>query len=137
MQNSGPRGNKLNSNISVNGKTDWHTSYVLVPAYKAANNVIIVYKEHCIETLIEELGINNTDSINSKNIPTGDSCEAILKSYNPFMTPVGSKKSEDDQNLQYPYTGLPRYINRHTSIDLWLALEGVRRKTFHASSPSW
>ena len=35
-----------------------HANYVLVPADKAANNVIIVCKKYYLDTLVKELGIN-------------------------------------------------------------------------------
>ena len=35
------------------------SNYVLVPADKAANNVIVVCKKYYIDTLVKELGINN------------------------------------------------------------------------------
>ena len=35
-----------------------HANYVLVPADKAASNVIIVCKKYHIDTLVKELGIN-------------------------------------------------------------------------------
>ena len=35
-----------------------HADYVLVPADKAANNVIVMCKKHYIETLVKDLGIN-------------------------------------------------------------------------------
>ena len=38
-----------------------HDGFVLVPADKAANNVIVVCKKYHIETLIKELGINTTN----------------------------------------------------------------------------
>ena len=41
-----------------------HASYVLVPADKAANNVIVVYEKYHIGTLAKELGINNVNSNN-------------------------------------------------------------------------
>ena len=44
--------------------------FILVPADKAANNVIVVCKKYYIETLIKELGINTTNiSPNSTYIP--------------------------------------------------------------------
>ena len=55
--------------------------FVLVPADKAANNVIAVCKRYYIETLIEELGINTTNiSPNSTYIPSADSFHEILES---------------------------------------------------------
>ena len=38
-----------------------HDDFVLVPADKAANNVIVVCKKYYIEILIKELGINTTN----------------------------------------------------------------------------
>ena len=34
--------------------------YVLAPAYKAANNVVVVWRLHYINTLIQELGSTKT-----------------------------------------------------------------------------
>ena len=57
-----------------------HDDFVLVPADKAANNVIVVRKKYHIETLIKELGINTTNiSPNSTYIPSTDSFDEILR----------------------------------------------------------
>ena len=79
------------------------TNYVLVPAYKSANNVIIVCKKYHIDTLVEELGINNVNISNPTYIPIDDSFETIVKSRNQFITSVGLKMPEEDQNLPYLY----------------------------------
>ena len=47
--------------------SDLHSKYVFVPADKAPNNVIIIYKRYYIETLIKELGLDNCST------PTGNS----------------------------------------------------------------
>ena len=80
-----------------------HTNYVLVPADKAANNVIVVCKKYYIDTLVKELGINNINSNNPTYIPIDDSFETIIKSHNQFITSVGLEMSEEDQNLPYLY----------------------------------
>ena len=46
-----------------------HANYDLVPADKAANNVIIVCKKYYIDTLAKELGINNVNINNPTYIP--------------------------------------------------------------------
>ena len=46
------------------------TNYVLVSADKAANNVIIVCKKYCIDTLVKELVINNVNINNPTYIHT-------------------------------------------------------------------
>ena len=76
-----------------------HANYVLVPADKAANNVIVVCKKYYIDTLVKELGINNVNSNNPTYIPTDDSFKTIVKSHNQFITSVGLEMSEEDQNL--------------------------------------
>ena len=78
-----------------------HANYVLVPADKAANNVIVVCKKYYIDTLVKELGINNINSNNPTYIPIDDSFETIIKSHNQFITSVGLEMSEEDQNLPY------------------------------------
>ena len=80
-----------------------HANYVLVPADKAANNVIVVCKKYYIDALVKELGINNINSNNPTYIPIDDSFETIIKSHNQFITSVGLEMSEEDQNLPYLY----------------------------------
>ena len=80
-----------------------HANYVLVPADKAANNVIIVCKKCYIDTLVKELGINNVNISNPTYIPTDDSFETIVKSHNQFITSVGLEMCKEDQNLPYLY----------------------------------
>ena len=59
-----------------------HTNYVLVPAEKAADNVIVVWKKYYIDTLVKEFGINGPNSNNPTYFPTGHSYETILKNHN-------------------------------------------------------
>ena len=69
----------------------WNLLYVLVPADKAANNVIIVCNN--IDTLVKELGINNVNINNPTYIQIDDSFETIVKSHNQFITSVGLEMS--------------------------------------------
>ena len=92
------------------------TNYILVPADKASNNVIIVYKKYYIDTLVKELGINNVDISNPTYIPINDSFETIVKSHNQFITSVGLEMSEEDQNLPY----LDWTPKLHKSVYSWL-----------------
>ena len=78
-------------------------NYVLVPADKAANNVIVVCKKYYIDTLVKELGINNVNSNNPTHIPIDDSFETIVKSHNQLVTTVGLEMFEEDQKLSYLY----------------------------------
>ena len=50
-----------------------HTSDVLIPGDKATNNVIVVCKKYHVDTLLEELGMNNPNRNNLTYVPTCDS----------------------------------------------------------------
>ena len=83
-----------------------HDDFVLVPADKAANNVIVVCKKYSISrhALIKELGINTTNiSHNSTYIPLTDSFDEIVKSHCKFIESAGLEMSEEDKNLPYLY----------------------------------
>ena len=81
-----------------------HDDFVLVPADKTANNVIVVCKKYCIKTLIKGLGINTINiSPNSTYILSTDSFNEILKSHCKFIESVGLEMSEEDKNLPYLY----------------------------------
>ena len=43
--------------------SDLHNKYVVVPADKAPNNIIIICKKYYIETLIKELGLDNCSTL--------------------------------------------------------------------------
>ena len=58
-----------------------HPSYVLFPAEKAVNNVIVVCKKYYIDTLVKELALHNVNSNNLTYIPTDDSFQTIVKSH--------------------------------------------------------
>ena len=78
-----------------------HANYILVPADKTANNLIIVCKKYYIDTLVKELVINNVSINNPTYIQIDDSFETIMKSHNQFITSM--EISEEDQNLPYLY----------------------------------
>ena len=96
-----------------------HANYVLVPVDKAANNVTIVCKKCHIDTLVEELGINNENTNNPTNIPLDNLFETILKIHSNFSTSVGLEMSEEDQDLPYLYwtPKLHKLPYKHLFID--------------------
>ena len=82
--------------------SDLHNKYVFVPAGKALNNIIIIFKRYYIETLIKELGLDNCST------PTGNSTqlkctscqmssEGIVNTHNTFMKSLGIELSDDDK----------------------------------------
>ena len=112
-----------------------HDDFVLVPADKAANNVIVVCERYYIEILIKELGINTTNiSPNSTYIPSTDSSDEILKSHCKFIESVGLEMSEEDKNLLYLYW-TPKLHKVLSNIALSLAQVNVPQKICHACSP--
>ena len=95
-----------------------HANYVLVPADKAANNVIVVCKKYYIDTLVKESGINNINSNNPTYIPIDDSFETIIKSHNQFITSVGLDAEEDANFLslfRYKSNKTKNYI-KHVNL---------------------
>ena len=97
-----------------------HDDFVLVPADKAANNVIVVCKKFYIETLMKELCINTTNiSPNSTYIPSTDSFHEILKSHCKFIESVGLN-----------------YVRSLSNIALLMAPVNVPQKICHAYSPT-
>ena len=96
-----------------------HDDFVLVPADKTVNNVIVVCKKYYIETLMKELGINTTNiSPNSTYIPSTESFDKILKSHCKFIESVGLEVSEEDKNLPYLHwtPKLPKVPFKHRFI---------------------
>ena len=85
--------------------SDVHNKYVFVPADKAPNNIIIIYKRYYIETLIKELGLDNcsTPKGNSTYTSCQMSSEDIVNTHDTFMTSLGIELSDDDKRLPYLY----------------------------------
>ena len=86
-----------------------HANYVLVIVDKAANNVIVVCKMYCNDTLVKELGINN---VNSNNPTYNRLIRNNPEESQPVITSVGLEISDKDQNLPY----LTRLPYRHRFI---------------------
>ena len=63
--------------------SDLHNKYVFVPADKAPNNIIIICKRYYIETLIKELGLDNSSTTtgNSTYTPCQMSSEDIVNTH--------------------------------------------------------
>ena len=79
--------------------------YVFVPADKAPNNIIIICKRYYIETLIKELGLDNSSTTtgNSTYTPRQMSSEDIVNTHDTFMKSFGIELSHDNKRLPYLY----------------------------------
>ena len=87
---------KVLQNVDIKAcLSDLHNEYVFVPADKAPNNIIIIYKR--FETLIKQLGLDNcsTPTGNSTYTSCKMSSEDIVNTHDTFM------KSDDDKRLPY------------------------------------
>ena len=58
-----------------------HAKHVIVPADKASNNIVFVFKSYYYECLIKELGINNNTSGNTTYKPTSFDKDSICIRY--------------------------------------------------------
>ena len=50
----------LKSRVNLDNLNKLHDNFVLVPADKASNNVIVVCKKYYLDVVIKELSLNNT-----------------------------------------------------------------------------
>jgi hypothetical protein len=60
-----------------------HDKYVIVPADKASNNIVFVYKSYYFECLIKELGINSNTSSNTTRLRS--TINTIFEFVNPTL----------------------------------------------------
>ena len=85
--------------------SDLHNKYGFVPADKAPNNILIIYKRYYIETLIKKLRLDNssTSTGNSTYTSCQMSSEDIVNPHDTFMKYFGIELSDDDKRLPYLY----------------------------------
>jgi len=74
----------FNDKCVVDNLTDLHNIYVVVPADKTSNNIVIVCKTYYTDCLVNELGINN-NTCNPTYTPTSLSEEEILSNHNSII----------------------------------------------------
>ena len=87
-----PPKSKLSFRYLKQGSQEFHRKYVLAPADKAANNVVVVWRLHYISNLIQELGSTKTYkriSTDESSIVNAHSIEVTAKSA------VSIKEKED------------------------------------------
>ena len=105
-QNLKPPTGKVLQNADIKAcLSDLHSKYVVVPADKAPNNIIIICTMYYIEILIKELGLNNcsTTTGNSTYTSCQMSFEDIANTHDTFMKSLGIELSDDDERLPYLY----------------------------------
>ena len=80
-----------------------HDKYVIVPADKASNNIVVVCKSYYFECLIKELGINSNTSSNTTCKPTSFDKDEILANHRSFMTSLNILSGKESEDLPYLY----------------------------------
>ena len=81
-----------------------HDKYVLVPANKAGNNIILVFKRFYIKILMDEIGIHS--DINNKASTYEEqqySADAVTKNHARSMTKFNIKLTEKELKLPQIY----------------------------------
>ena len=79
-----------------------HDKYVVTPADKASNNVVFICKEHYIQKLLEELGIENSAG-NLTYTPTTLSKEEILDNHKTVLLSFDINTKEEEADLPSLY----------------------------------
>ena len=66
---------------------------------KLENNIIIICKRYCIETLIKELGLDNCSTLTGNSTYTSCqlSFEDIVNKHDTFMKSLGIELSDDEK----------------------------------------
>ena len=91
-----------------------HDNYVTVSADKAPNNIVFVCTSHYVDSLIKELGINNSLG-NPSYTPTTITKEKILNNRRPVLSSFGI--SIKDNNWTYHHsTGFLRVFSNSVFV---------------------
>ena len=112
---------KLSFRYLKQGIQEFHRKYVLSPADRAANIVVVVWRLHYINTLIQELGSTKT----YKHISTDE--RSIVKANSIKITAKFAVSIKEKQVDFLRYNGYRNFINdliKHVSL---LILVHVRR----------
>ena len=89
-------------NIKVYNNTALQNKYVIVPADKAPNNIVFVCKNHYIQCLLSELGIN-THLPNNTYTPVTLSKQEILNNQLSVLSSFGIDVKMEDHELPSLY----------------------------------
>ena len=85
--------------------SDLQNKYVFIPADTAPNNIILICKRYYIETLIKELGLDDSSTTtgNSTYTPCQMSSEDIVDTHDTSMKSFGIELSDGDKRLPHLY----------------------------------
>ena len=111
---------KISYRYLKSGIEEFYRKFVLVPADKAANNVVVVWRLHCINTLKQELiGTKAYEQTSEKEKSVINN--HIFHSATRFAVSV----NEDHERLPTFYW-LPKLHKKHIRLDLLLILAHVQ-----------
>ena len=88
----------------ANCLSDLHRKFVVVPADKAANNVVFICKKFYVECLLDELNIKSPDAINNSTYQlTGLSAHEILANHQSVLTTYNIRHAAENRELPTLY----------------------------------
>ena len=103
-QNFGPCQKILEDSHIKTYLTELQSKYILVPADKAANNIIFVCKYYYIRTLMEELGINSGTTLNFTYINQVNTVDELIQTHATALADVFNiKLQQKEKNLPQIY----------------------------------
>jgi len=119
----------FNDKDVVDSLTDLHNKYVVVPADKASNNIVFVWKTYHIDCLVKELGIKNNTG-NPTYTPTSlSNDERFFPIISPWFHLLGYPLKMI--TLTYPlYIGYLNYTRVRTK-------KGILQDLLNAPRSSW
>ena len=80
----------------VDALSSLHDKYVVVPADKASNNIVFICKNHYLQCLTKELGINRTTG-NPINSLTSFTKDEILQNHKSVLLSFGINFKENEE----------------------------------------
>lgn len=94
--------NPFNNPEVVDAFSSLHDKYVVVPADKSSNNIVFICKNHYLQCLTTELGINRTTGNHTYSL-TSFTKDEILQNHNSVLLSVGINIKENEENLPSLY----------------------------------
>ena len=99
---------------------EFHSKFALVPADKAANNVVVVWRLHYIYTLKQELG--GTKAYEQ----TSEKEKSVINNHTFHNATRFALSVNEDQERLPTFYWLPKLHKNHIRLDLLLILAHIR-----------
>ena len=114
----------LKSRVHLDNLNKMHENFVLVPADKASNNVIVVCKKYYLDVVIKELSLNNTyKEVHNNNVN-------VISRHFDYMAKNGIDVPEQHEQLPSFYW-LPKLHKKLTVPGSLLLPTNALQNSFH------